>query len=77
MNNNYSDCYAEIGSVTHARKALSALSAAAIPSELIKTDSRSMRGCIYSVSFSCSQANNVRAVLANAKIPVKHWSVNK
>lgn len=74
MNHNYGECYAEIGSVTHAMKAQAALSAAAIPSEIIKSESSTRHGCVYSVSYSCSQANNVRTVLASARIPVKHWN---
>ena len=77
MNNKYSECSAEIGSVTYAMKAQSALAAAAIPSEIIKSEASSRRGCIYSISYSCSQANNVRAVLASARIPVKHWNYSE
>ncbi|MBQ8141136.1 MAG: DUF3343 domain-containing protein [Clostridia bacterium] len=70
------ECSAEIGSVTQAMKAQDFLSAAAIPSKVIKSRSSSRHGCIYGVAYSCSQENNVRAVLANARISVKHWNQN-
>ena len=70
------DCYAEIGSVTQAMRARSILANAAIPCEITKGESRTKKGCVYSLSFSCSQANNVRTVLANARIPIKHLNIN-
>lgn len=74
MNDNRG-CGVEIGSVTQAMRVQRALAAAAIPSELIKsgTQGRQNRGCIYGLSFSCSQINNVRAVLAHAGIKVREW----
>ena len=68
-------CYAEIGSVTYAMKAQAALGAAAIPSTVVKSESSSSRrGCVYGIRFSCQQENNVRTVLATARIPVRKWS---
>ena len=67
-------CSAAIGSATQAMKARDALAAAAIPSAVIKTEASSRRGCIYGVSFSCLQANNVRSVLSGAGISVKEWN---
>ena len=77
MKEMYSECSAEIGSITQAMKAQEALSSAAVPSKVIKSQASSRRGCVYGVSYSCSQENNVRAILSNARIPVKHWNRNE
>ncbi len=69
-------CSAEIGSVTQAMRAQNALAAVAIPTKLIKSQSSSRHGCIYGVSYSCSQENNVRATLAKARVPVRHWNID-
>ncbi len=74
MTRKHSGCSAEIGSVTQAIRAQNALASAAIPSNVIKSQSSSRHGCVYGVSFSCAQENNVRTVLTNAKIPVRHWN---
>lgn len=69
------DCYAELGSMTYAMKAQKALAAAAIPATIIKSESSSSRhGCTYGIRFSCQQENNVRTVLAAARITVKQWN---
>ena len=74
MKENSRDCFAELGSVTYAMKAQRALAEAAIPSTVVKAESSSSRrGCVYGIRFSCLQENNVRTVLANARIPVKEW----
>lgn len=68
----YKSCYAVIGTMTGAQKASRALSAAAIPSNIIKTESSARHGgCIWSVSFACNQAENVRAVLSSAGINIR------
>ena len=72
MKENSDGCYASIGSVTLAMKAQSVLATAAIPTHVIKQESP--RGCIYGIGFSCSQSNNVRAVLTREKIRVKQWN---
>ena len=77
MKDTLNGCSAEIGSVTQAMRAQNALSAVAIPTKLIKTQSSSRHGCIYGISYSCSQENNVRAILANANIPVRHWNTDQ
>ena len=74
MKGQFYECSTQIGSLTQAMKAQSALSAAAIPSEIIKTESSSRHGCVYGISYSCSQENNVRAVLENANIPARRRS---
>ena len=75
--NEGSACFAELGSVTLAMKAQDALAAAAIPVTVEKTESASSsRGCSYGIRFSCLQENNVRAVLATARIPVKRWNAD-
>ena len=52
-------CTLEVGSVTQAMKIQELLSRHAIPSKIIKTDSSSRRGCVYGLSYTCSQSNNV------------------
>ena len=71
MKGQFYECSMQIGSLTQAMKTQSTLSAAAIPSEIIKTESSSRHGCVYGVSYSCSQENNVRAVLENAKLSAR------
>ena len=68
-------CILEMGTQTNAQKAQSALSAAAIPSTVVKTESSSRRGCVYGIRFSCSQAANVRTVLSAARITVRRWDI--
>ena len=68
------DCSAVLGTLTQAQKAQKALSSAAIPTRISKSDaSVSHRGCVWSVSFSCNQLPNVRSVLSAAGIKVKAW----
>lgn len=73
MNKNSNECFAELGSATIAMKARSVLGAAAIPSEVIKMQSSSRRGCVYGISFSCHQRNNVQTVLTNSRITVRRF----
>ena len=68
-------CTATIGSVTGAMRAQNALARAAIPTSVIKEESA--RGCIYSLSFSCVQMNNVRTVLEHERIRVREWKTDK
>ncbi len=76
MKNEPLSCSVALGSLSQAMRAQSILSAAAIPTELVKTQkSSSRRGCTYSLSFSCAQKNNVKTVLGSAKIQVFGWSV--
>ena len=65
-------CTVAIGSVTDAMKAERILSRAAIPSDVVKVDkTRKKSGCIYGVSFACSQDSNVRSLLTAASINIK------
>ena len=73
MNKIYNECYAELGSMTLAMKARTVLAAAAIPSEVIKMQSSSRRGCVYGLRFSCHQLYNVKTVLSNSRISVKSF----
>ena len=61
-------CTLEVGSVTQAMKLGDLLSKHAIPNKIIKTDSSARRGCVYALSYPCSQTNNVNTILANASI---------
>lgn len=69
----YKGCSAVIGTLTGAQKAQKVLSAAAIPAAVTKNESPSGGGCVWSVSFSCNQKENVSAVLAAAGIRIKAW----
>ena len=69
----YKSCTAALGTMTAAQKAQRALASAAIPNGMIKLDTSSRRGCVWGVSFSCNQTENVRAVLSAAGIAVRSW----
>ena len=70
----FGTCTATFESMTMATKAQHALSHAAIRAEVIKLDSsRSGHGCAWGLEFPCSQEQNVRTVLGNARIPVKQY----
>ena len=74
MNNGYSECIAEIGSMTQAMRAQSALAEAVIPSTVVKTDSsRSGKGCAYGVSFSCAYYENAEKILSKSRVGVRRW----
>ena len=69
-------CGAQIGSITQAMKAQRALAEAAIPTTVIKNEAseKGNKGCIYGLSFSCLQINNVRTVLDHERIRVREWN---
>ena len=69
----YKSCTAALGTMTAAQKAQRALASAAIPSGLTKLGDLSRRGCVWGVSFSCNQKENVRSVLSAAGISVRAW----
>ena len=71
MKNPSGTCTLEVGSVTQAIKLGERLSKHAIPNKIIKTDSSARRGCVYALSYPCSQTNNVNTILANASINLK------
>ena len=74
MNGFYSECIAEIGSMTQAMRAQRALSNAAIPTTVIKgNSSKNSRGCAYGLSFSCAQGENVKNALAREGVKVRRW----
>ena len=74
----YQNASVVLGTLTNAQKAQRALSAAAIPSKIVKqTPSNIHRGCVWSVEFSYSQKQNVNAVLSNAGIPIRAWGDEK
>ena len=75
MSNIKGSCRAEIGSITQAMKAQRVLATAAIPTTVIKKESvgRGSKGCMYGLSFSCVQINNVRTVLERERIRVLEW----
>lgn len=70
----YRECLAVMGTLTAAQKAQKALSSAAIPTSVGKSESLTAnRGCMWAVTFSCNQKQNVASVLANAGISVRAW----
>ena len=76
--NKYQSSSVILGTLTNAQKAQRALSAAAIPSKIVKQTSTNIhRGCVWSVEFSYSQRQNVNTVLFSAGIPIRAWSDEK
>ena len=76
--NKYQSSSVVLGTLTNAQKAQRVLSAAAIPSKIVKqTPSNIHRGCVWGVEFSYAQKQNVATVLANAGIVVRSWSDEK
>lgn len=77
MNNNRGGCSVAIGAITQGLRAQKILAAAAIPTTVIKyeNNSRNSKGCIYGLSFSCAQSNNVKMVLERERIRVKQWNM--
>ncbi|MBE6533441.1 MAG: DUF3343 domain-containing protein [Ruminococcaceae bacterium] len=74
MNGFYSECIAEIGSMTQAMKAQRVLAEAAIPTTVIKSNSsKNAKGCAYGVSFACAQEENVQNALLKAGVKVRRW----
>ena len=70
----YNSCSAVMGTLTAAQRAQKVLASVAIPSRVEKSEgASSQRGCVWSVSFSCSQKQNVMAVLSSAGIKVRAW----
>mgnify|MGYP003321080900 CR=1 FL=1 len=70
----YNSCTAVIGTLTAAQRAQKVLASAAIPSRVEKSESvAGQRGCVWCVSFSCSQRQNVASVLAAAGVRVRSW----
>ena len=65
MKRNFDECIAEIGSITQALKAQDTLAFASIPSKVIKSRA-SRSGCIYAISFKCSDESKVRSLLSDA-----------
>ena len=74
---NTEGCSVVIGSVTQAMSVQRTLADAAIPTAVIKHEAmgKGSKGCVYALSFSCSQSNNVRTVLSHKGIKVKQWNV--
>ena len=71
----YTSCTAVVGSMTRAMRAQEALEASAIPCAVVKIEEgRGLRGCVYGLSYSCSQEQNVRATLEAAGISVREWN---
>lgn len=76
---NKNSCSAALGSVTRAMQAGRLLAAAAIPTTVIKYDDtgKGTGGCIYGISFPCSQSLNVRRILERERIRVNQWSKDR
>ena len=74
MNDFYSECVAEIGSMTQAMKAQRVLAEIAVPTTVIKSNSaENRRGCAYGISFDCAQRENVENALVRAGVRVRQW----
>ncbi len=65
-------CELVIGSLTHAQKAQSVLSQAAIFSQVVKVDgAEGRRGCSYGISIPSDRMDDARAVLKRAGIRIR------
>ena len=74
MNNGYSECIAEIGSMTQAMRAQKVLSEEFIPVTVVKTDSsKSEKGCAYGVSFPCAHFENAENIFKKSRVRVRRW----
>ena len=71
MKRNFNECVAEIGSITQTLKAQDSLAFASIPSKVIKSKA-SRNGCIYAISFPCSEEFRVREILLRAGISSRY-----
>ena len=65
---------AVLGSMTSALHASRVLSAAAVRTQIVKSDSEAERGCGFGVLFAASQRTNVRAILTSAHINVRRYA---
>ena len=74
MNDFYNRCGAEIGSMTQAIRAQRALADSAIPADVQKIASKAGRGCVYGLSFSCAQLENVENIFDRQGIKVREWT---
>ena len=67
-------CVAVIGSMTRTMRAQSVLASAAIRAQIIKADSlQGKHGCVYALSYPCSQAGNVKRILSDAGVKVRAY----
>ncbi len=74
MNDRIGFCSASLTSQTYALKAQRLLSAAGIPSKVIKLDGeKSKMGCSYAIEFSCFQAEGVKKILDSKRVRVRHF----
>lgn len=71
MKRNFNECSAEIGSITQALKAQDTLAFASIPSKVVKSRA-SRNGCIYAITFSCSEEARVRELLTRIGISSRY-----
>lgn len=71
MKRNFDECIAEIGSITQALKAQDTLAFASIPSKVIKSRA-SRSGCIYAISFPCSEEARTRDILLRSGISSRY-----
>lgn len=74
LNDFYSKCRVELGTMTQSIKAQRALADSSIPAEVIKSSSLSGRGCAYGLSFSCAQRENVENIFKKYGIKVREWT---
>ena len=61
------------GSMTTALRAQRTLAAAAIRSQVVKSDDQNGKGCGYGVTFDARQQNNVKTILTSAHINVRRY----
>ena len=70
----YKECFAVMGTLTNAQKAQRALSVAAIPSIISKSDpAQGHKGCVWGIEFPCNQSYNVQSIFSSYGISVREW----
>lgn len=72
------ECKAMIGGLTQAMQAQNVLMNAAIRSEVIGADASELRaGCGYGITYPCAYEAQVRRLLRNAGIRIRHKGVQE
>lgn len=68
---------AVVGSMTAAQRGQRVLLGAAIRADIVKSDKQSERGCGYGLLFAASQQGNVTAILREAHVNVRRYTLDE
>ncbi|CDC60599.1 unknown [Clostridium sp. CAG:448] len=68
-------CCALLGSMTQALRAQSVLHNASVCVHIVKVnDAPGIRGCIYGITYPCSDENQLRSVLTQEHVAVRQYA---